>query len=280
MIIWIRLSLNWIKYFFSFDGINTITLTNQQIQKKVYFVSDCHFGVPNHEQSLEREKLFISWLDLIKKDASELYIMGDLFEFWFEYKTVVQKGYVRLLGKLAEISDAGIPVYFFRGNHDVWAFDYLAEELGFIIYPDTLIREMNGKKFFLGHGDGLGKGDDGYKFLKKVFRNKVNQFLFRWLHPDIGTRLGRFWSNKSRVANINQGVELVNDEGIERLTGFCNQKLQQHPDINYFVFGHIHRPQVTDLAGNAKYYSIGDWIHYYSYLEFDGENLSHQYFLR
>jgi len=181
--------------------------------KKVYFVSDSHFGVPNHEKSLERERLFIRWLDEVKKDASEIYLMGDLFEFWFEYKTVIQKGYVRLLGKLAEISDAGIPVYFFRGNHDVWAFDYFEKELGFIIYPDNLIKEMNGKTFFLGHGDGLGKGDNGYKFLKKVFRNKINQWLFRWLHPDIGTWLGLYWSNKSRVANVNTGLEKVNLAG-------------------------------------------------------------------
>ena len=255
-------------------------MTDPQLHKKVYFISDSHFGVPDREQSLEREKLFIAWLEFIKNDASELYIMGDLFEFWFEYKTVVQKGYVRLLGKLAEISDAGIPVYFFRGNHDVWAFDYLAEELGFIIYPDTLIREINGKMFFLGHGDGVGKGDNGYKFLKKVFRNKINQFLFKWLHPDIGTRMGMYWSNRSRVANVNQGIEAVNDAGIERITGYCREVLKTNPDIDYFVFGHIHRPQVVELNEKAHYYSVGDWIRYYSYLVFDGETLSHHYFVK
>lgn len=246
--------------------------------KKVYFVSDCHFGVPDQKQSLDREKLLIQWLDEIKNSAAEIYIMGDLFEFWYEYKTVVQKGYVRLLGKFAEITDAGIPVYFFRGNHDVWAFDYLAEELNFTIYPDTIVKEINGKKFFLGHGDGLGKGDNGYKFLKKVFRNKLNQWLFRWIHPDIGTGMGLYWSNKSRVANENAGLEAVNDAGIERLTGFCKNLLNDDPDIDYFVFGHIHKPNIADLNEKSKYYSIGDWIKYFSYLEFDGQQLHLKYF--
>jgi len=253
-------------------------LTDLQPNKKIYFVSDSHFGVPSREESLKRERRFIDWLNTVRSDMQELYIMGDLFEFWFEYKTVVQKGHVRLLGKLAEITDAGIPIYFFRGNHDVWAFNYLAEELNFKIYPDTLVTEINGKTFFLGHGDGLGKGDNGYKFLKKVFRNRVNQWLFRWLHPDVGTGMGLYWSNQSRVANENSGIEAVNDLGIERLKGFCEQKLKEQPEIDYFIFGHIHRPQVVDINGKAKYFSVGDWIRHFSYLVFDGEKLEHKYF--
>lgn len=246
--------------------------------KKVYFVSDAHFGVPNREKSHLREQLFINWLNEVKQDAHEIYIMGDLFEFWYEYKTVIQKGYVRLLGKMAEITDAGIPIYFFRGNHDVWAFDYLAEELNFKIYPDTLIKEIGNKTFFLGHGDGLGKGDNGYKFLKKVFRNRFNQWLFRWLHPDVGTRMGLFWSNKSRVANENSGIEKVNDAGLERLAGFCKETLERQPNIDFFVFGHIHKPKITKLNSQSKYISIGDWISYFSYVKFDGDNLEIKYF--
>ncbi|NOX48604.1 MAG: UDP-2,3-diacylglucosamine diphosphatase [Chlorobi bacterium] len=241
--------------------------------RKVYFASDSHFGVPDREQSLRRERLFIKWLDDVKQDAQEIYLMGDLFEFWFEYKTVVQKGHVRLLGKLAEITDAGIPIYFFRGNHDVWAFDYFTEELNIKIYPDTLVKEIGGKKFFLGHGDGLGKGDNGYKFLKKVFRNKLNQWFFRWLHPDIGTWLGLYWSNKSRVANVNTGLDKVNQEGLDRITGFCREELKTRPDIDYFVFGHIHQPAEIRLNEKSTYYSIGDWINYFSYLVFDGEKV-------
>ena len=254
------------------------SLNSDAINKKVYFFSDCHFGVPDRDRSLTRERLLISWLDNIKKDALEIYIMGDLFEFWFEYKTVVQKGHVRLFGKLAEITDSGIPVYFFRGNHDVWAFDYLTEELNIKIYPDTLVKHILGKKFFLGHGDGLGKGYNGYKFLKKVFRNKINQWLFRWVHPDIATGMGLFWSNKSRVANENTGLEAVNAAGIRRLTGYCQKILEEEPDIDYFVFGHIHKPQVVPLGENASYFSIGDWIKNYSYLVFDGNTLEHRYF--
>lgn len=253
-------------------------MKNDLKDHKIYFVSDCHFGVPSRDESLIRERLFIDWLEIIKHDAGEIYIMGDLFEFWFEYKTVVPKGHTRLFGKLAEITDSGIPVYFFRGNHDVWAFDYFVDELNIKIYPDTLIREIEGKKFFLGHGDGLGKGDNGYKFLKKVFRNKVNQWLFRWLHPDIGTGMGLYWSNRSRIANENSGLEKVNQEGIERLTGYCKEILQEHPDIDYFIFGHIHKPVVIDLNQKSKYISIGDWINYFSYVVFDGKNLEQKFF--
>ncbi len=141
-----------------------------------------------------------------------------------------------------------------------------------------MIKELNGKKFFLGHGDGLGKGDNGYKFIKKVFRNRVNQWLFRWLHPDVGTRMGLFWSNRSRIGHENRGIEKVNAEGIKRLTGFCNETLQTEPDIDYFVFGHIHRPEIVEFNGKAKYYSIGDWIKYYSYLVFDGEKLEQKFY--
>lgn len=253
-------------------------MKSDTIDKKVYFFSDCHFGVPDRESSLQRELRLIAFLDKIKHDALEVYIMGDLFEFWFEYRTVVQKGHVRLLGKLAEITDSGIPVYFFRGNHDVWAFDYLADELNIAIYPDTLTKDILGKRFYLGHGDGLGEGDNGYKFLKKVFRNRINQWLFRWVHPDIGTRMGLFWSNKSRIAHENTGLEIVNEAGLKRLAGYCQHMLKKDPAIDYFVFGHIHKPDVISIGGKAEYFSIGDWINYYSYLVFDGKSLEHKYF--
>ncbi len=246
--------------------------------KKVYFASDSHFGVPSKEKSLERERLFIKWLDEIKEDAAEIYLMGDLFEFWFEYKTVIQKGYVRLFGKLAEIADSGIPVYFFRGNHDVWAFDYFEKELNIKIYPDTLIKKIGNKTFFLGHGDGLGKGDNGYKFLKKIFRNRFNQWLFRWMHPDIGTAMGLYWTEKSRVANVNKGLEEVNRAGIERISGYCRSMIEKGEKIDYFIFGHIHKPNIEDINGKAKYFSIGDWITNFSYVVFDGKKVELKYF--
>lgn len=246
--------------------------------KKVYFVSDSHFGVPDRKKSLEREKLFVEWLEKVKKDAAEIFLMGDLFEFWFEYKTVIPKGYARLLGKLAEITDSGIKVWFFRGNHDVWAFSYLREELNIEIISDFLVRDIGNKKFYLAHGDGLGKGDNGYKFIKKVFRNRVNQWLFRWLHPDIGSALGYFFSGKSRLSHENHGIEKTNNEGIERLTGFCNEVLKTQTDIDYFVFGHIHKPALVKLNETSTYVSLGDWIGYFSYAEFDGDSITQKYF--
>ena len=174
------------------------------MQKKIYFVSDFHFGVPDTENSRKREDLFVRWLDSIKMDAEEIFLMGDLFDFWFEYKTVVPRGYTRLLGKLAEISDSGIKIHLFRGNHDMWAFDYLNKELQIEIHRDPEIKVFNNKVFYLAHGDGLGPGDRGYKFIKKVFQCRINQWLFRWIHPDIGIHLGLFWSKKSRYANQNR----------------------------------------------------------------------------
>ena len=166
---------------------------------KIYFASDLHLGIPNKEISLEREKLFVKWLDEIKKDASALYLVGDVFDFWFEYKTVVPKGYIRILGKLAELSDSGLPIHFFSGNHDMWVFDYLEKELNISIYHEPIQIELNGKTFFIGHGDGLGPNDWGYKF-KKLFANKICQWLFARVHPNLGISIAQYWS-KSRIAN-------------------------------------------------------------------------------
>jgi len=154
--------------------------------KKVYFASDFHLGIDARLSSREREKQLVRWLEQIRKDAYSIYLVGDVFDFWFEYKTVVPKGYVRLLGKLAELRDEGIPIYFFTGNHDMWMFSYFEEELGIPIYREPIVREIMGKTFFIGHGDGLGPGDHGYKFIKRVFANPVCQWLFERLHPKIG----------------------------------------------------------------------------------------------
>ena len=170
------------------------------MERKIYFASDFHFGIPDTESSRKREDLFVKWLETVKADAGEIFLMGDLFDFWFEYKTVVPRGYTRLFGKLAELTDLGIKIHLFRGNHDMWAFDYLREELQIEIHRDPEIRIISGKTFYLAHGDGLGPGDHGYKMIKSVFQCRFNQWLFRWLHPDIGIRLGLFWSRKSRNA--------------------------------------------------------------------------------
>jgi UDP-2,3-diacylglucosamine hydrolase len=249
-------------------------------EKKIYFASDFHFGVPDHASSLKRERFFIEWLDIVKNDASEIFLMGDLFDFWFEYKTVIPKGFVRLLGKLAELTDAGIQVHLFRGNHDVWAFDYLNKELGIQLHRAPVVRVFNERKFFLAHGDGLGPGDHGYKFLKKVFESPLNQWLFRWLHPDIGTRMGLYFSRRSRISNNAKEGKLektLNIEG-ERLYQFCNEYLASHPGINYFLLGHRHLPYDTNINESSRFINLGDWITHFSYAEFDGKDLNLKFF--
>jgi len=240
---------------------------------KVYFVSDCHFGIPDRTSSRARERLFMDWLEESAKDAAAIYILGDLFDFWFEYRTVVQKGYTRLLGELARITDRGIPVHFFRGNHDVWAFSYLSDEAGLTIHDNQFVTEIEGRTFFLAHGDGLGRGDNGYKFVRKVFRSRVNQWLFRWLHPDLGTAMGLYWSGKSRLAHENKGIRDVNEKGIKRLTGYCHEVLKEKPGIDYFIFGHIHLPRITSLEPASSYVSLGDWMTHFSYAVFDGRTM-------
>jgi len=238
--------------------------------KKIYFASDFHLGIPSHNSSLEREKKLVRWLNFIEPDAGEIYLMGDIFDFWFEYKQVVPKGYVRLLGKLAELTDKGIPVHMFRGNHDVWAFDYLHEEAGLIIHRDAELVLHQGKKLFLAHGDGLGPGDSWYKFLKRVFAFKPNQFLFRWLHPDVGTAMGLFFSHRSRLAGVarqkktkHEKIPLEN----EMLYHYAMRKLEMMPDIDYFVFGHRHISVNTPLKNHASLIILGDWLTRFTYGE-------------
>ncbi len=213
-------------------------------------------------------------------DATEIFLMGDLFDFWFEYKYVIPKGYVRLLGKLAEITDNGIPVHMFRGNHDIWAFDYLNKELNINLYRKPLITERDGKKFFLAHGDGLGPGDNGYKLLKKVFEFKPNQFLFRWLHPDIGSRMGLFFSQRSRLANIakfKKNPEKVKLED-EMLIHFANDTIKESPDIDYFIFGHRHIPLHEKIGDKAELLILGDWLYLFSYGVFEEGEMKLKYF--
>ncbi len=245
------------------------------MQKKIYFVSDFHFGIPDHARSLEREKLFVKWLEEVSKDAEEIFLMGDLFDFWFEYRTAIPKGYVRLLGKLAELHDRGIPLHLFRGNHDMWAFDYLTKEVGIALHGNPEIHEFGGKKFYLAHGDALGPGDHGYKFIRKVFRNRFNQWLFRWMHPDIGIRMGLYWSRRSRYANLaRENHEEIDKKLIhERLTVHSREILKSNPDISFFIYGHWHVPMDIPLADNVRQISLGDWLTHFTYAVFDGAEL-------
>jgi UDP-2,3-diacylglucosamine hydrolase len=239
--------------------------------KKIYFLSDFHLGAPDHESSLVREKKVVAFLDSIKHSAAEIFIVGDIFDFWYEYKKVVPKGYTRLLGKLAELTDSGIPIHVFVGNHDMWMSGYFEKELNIPVYHHPRIFEWNGKTFFIGHGDGLGPGDHGYKRLKKVFRNPVCQWAFGLLHPSWGIGLANYFSRKSRV-KTGAADEHFLGEDKEWLIIYCKDVLQkQHYD--YFIFGHRHYPMDFKLPGNSRYINLGDWIRNFTYASFDGADM-------
>lgn len=235
--------------------------------KKVYFASDQHLGAPTTTLSFPREKKFVAWLDEIKDSAEAIFLLGDLFDFWFEYKTVVPKGFVRVLGKLAEIRDAGIPIYFFVGNHDLWMKDYFQKELNIPVYHSPQEFLINNKKFLIGHGDGLGPGDKGYKRMKKVFTFPLFKWLFRWLHPDLGVRLGQYMSVKNKMISGDEDAKFLGEEN-EWLVQYCKKKLiEKHYD--FFVFGHRHLPLEISLQENSKYINLGDWIQYFTFGAFN-----------
>lgn len=237
--------------------------------KKVYFASDQHFGAPTPELSRPREDRFVAWLDAIKEDAHMLFLVGDLFDFWFEYRTVVPKGFVRVLGKMAELRDRGIAIHFFVGNHDLWMHDYFEKELGIPVFHDNQEYTFNDKQFLIGHGDGKGPGDKGYKRMKKVFTNPLSKWLFRWLHPDIGVRLAQYLSVKNKLISGESDVKFLGEEN-EWLVQYAKRKLEtKHYD--FLVFGHRHLPMVLEVAPNAQYVNLGDWIGYFTYGVFDGE---------
>ena len=242
----------------------------------IYFASDFHLGAPDAVTSLKREKLLVKWLDEIKTDAQEIYLVGDVFDFWFEYKTAVPKGFVRLLGKLAELADMGIVLHYFTGNHDMWVFDYLPSEIGLTIYRGVLEKEYNGKQFYIAHGDGLGPGDRGYKFIKKVFANPVCQWLFARLHPNFGIRMANFWSGKSRLHTGSSDEKFLGEEK-EWLVIYSKDVLQKK-HIDYFIFGHRHLPLDISLGSKSKYINLAEWMNYASYAVFDGEKTELKYF--
>jgi UDP-2,3-diacylglucosamine hydrolase len=242
---------------------------------KIYFASDIHLGAGSYESSRQREDRFVRWLDSIKTDATEVFLMGDVFDFWFEYKTVVPKGYIRLLGKLAELTDSGIKLWMFKGNHDMWMFDYFVKELGATIITNELVIERGGKKFFLHHGDGLGPGDRKYKILKKIFRSGLCQWLFARLHPNLGIGIANRWSQNSRIVNERKEDRKVYEQ--EWLVTYSREVLQS-THYDYLIFGHRHLPLDIQLNDKSRYINLGEWINYNSYAEFDGEGLSLKYF--
>ena len=240
---------------------------------KSYFASDFHLGVPNQQASRERELKIVAWLDFIKADAAEVFLLGDVFDFWFDYATVIPKGFIRLQGKLAELSDLGIKLYFFKGNHDMWVFDYFKKEFAMEVISDELIIERNGKRFFLHHGDGLGKGDTTYKLLKNFFRSNFCQWLFARIHPNLGMGIANYWSSKSRLANYKkEGSQQVEFEEAWVKT-FYKELQFLHGSFDFVIIGHRHFPITVGLDDGANYFNLGEWVNYTSYAVFDGEKV-------
>jgi UDP-2,3-diacylglucosamine hydrolase len=244
-------------------------------QGRIYFLSDFHLGAPNAATSLQREKKIVSFLDEISKDATEIFILGDLFDFWFEYRKVVPKGFVRILGKLASIADGGVPIHFFTGNHDMWMKNYFQKEMSINVYHEPTAFELQNKKLLIGHGDGLGPGDHGYKFLKKIFRNPIAQFCFGIIPPVIGIGMANYFSRKSRAKTGKQD-EIFEGEENEWLVAYSKEILAAKY-YDYFVFGHRHLPLDISLSPNSTYINLGDWITHFSYAVMDDGILQLKY---
>jgi UDP-2,3-diacylglucosamine hydrolase len=246
---------------------------NRQIPvgKKIYFASDFHLGAPDHERSLVRERKIVAWLESIRHDAEIIFLVGDLFDFWFEYRRVVPKGFVRFFGKLAELSDAGIEIVVFLGNRDMWMTNYFEKELNIqtIRRPKTYI--FNDKKFYIGHGDGLGADDFGYKILKVIFEGHIPRFLFgRIMHPNLGMLIGRIWTKHSWRKK--QKPEQFLGEEKEHLVQY-SKKIEDGEHHDFYIFGHRHTKADLNISASARYINLGDWIWHYSYAVFDGEKM-------
>ena len=244
-------------------------------RNKLYFASDFHLGAISYASSREREDRIVRWLDMIKDDAAEIFLVGDIFDFWFEYATVVPKGYIRFLGKLAQLADAGIKLYFFKGNHDMWMFDYFEKELGATIITNELTFERDGKKFYLHHGDGLGPGDTKYKILKRIFRSKFCQWLFARIHPNLGVGIANKWSKHSRIEGTR--TEHLRTYQQDWLVLHSNAMLKEN-HYDYLIFGHRHLPLDVTLNGGSRYINLGEWVNYNTYAVFDGDTVELKYF--
>ncbi|GAB3495651.1 UDP-2,3-diacylglucosamine diphosphatase [Spirosoma knui] len=250
------------------SDVETIPLT---ASRKAYFASDFHLGTPSPQQSRLREQAVVNWLDRIRADAEVVFLVGDIFDFWFEYKRSIPKGFIRLQGKLAELTDAGTRVVLFTGNHDMWMSDYFTQEMGIPVYREPRRYVIGDKRFYIGHGDGLGPGDFVYKRLKTVFENGLARRLFRWVHPDVGIGLAHAWSRRSRISNQEKGEEFLGEDR-EWLMQYCREvEARQHHD--YYVFGHRHLPLDLAVSTDSRYVNLGEWVSAKTYAVFDGTDL-------
>ncbi|MEG1837732.1 MAG: UDP-2,3-diacylglucosamine diphosphatase [Bacteroidaceae bacterium] len=247
--------------------------------KKVYFLSDAHLGSRAIEHGRTQERRLVNFLDSIKEEASAIYLLGDMFDFWYEFKTVVPRGYTRFLGKLSELTDRGIEVHFFIGNHDIWCSDYLSKECGLILHREPLTTEIYGKEFYLAHGDGLGDPDKSFKFMRSMFHSETMQTLFAMLHPRWSMELGLNWAKQSRLKRENGKEPDYMGEDKEYLVLYTKEYLQTHPDINFFIYGHRHIMLDLMLNRTTRMLILGDWINFFSYAVFDGVNLTLENFV-
>jgi len=241
---------------------------NLSADKALYLASDFHLGVPGKDTSDIRESRIVKWLEKCRKDAAAIILAGDIFDFWFEYKHAIPKGFIRLQGKLAEISDSGIPIIFFTGNHDMWRFDYFSKELGITIYREPQIVTLNNKRLLIGHGDGLGPGDFSYKILKRIFSSKISQWLFARFHPNFGIGIANMWSRKSRITNSDFDDSFDPDH--DMLYKYCKAR-EEKEHFDYYIFGHRHFPIKTPISDSSWYINLGEWVHSAQYVRFDGE---------
>jgi UDP-2,3-diacylglucosamine hydrolase len=235
-----------------------MSIVNLAPGKKIFFASDFHLGVPDHASSLVREK----------RVAHAIYLLGDIFDFWFEYGKAIPKGFIRLQGKLAELRDSGVPIYFFTGNHDMWMFNYFPDEMGIVIYREPQLLEVNNHRLLIGHGDGLGPGDQTYKLLKKIFNSAVCQWLFARIHPNLGIRIAQYWSRQSRINNIKMEEKFEGEEK-EYLLSYCRE-LEKTKHHDYYIFGHRHLPLDLKVGNHSRYINLGEWVRHNTYAEYDG----------
>ena len=241
--------------------------------KNIYFLSDAHLGSLAISHSRTHERRLVRFLDSIKEKAKAIYLLGDMFDFWYEYKYVVPKGYTRFLGKLSELTDMGVDVHYFTGNHDIWAYDYLQKECGVILHKKPITTEIYDKVFFLAHGDGLGDPDLSFKLIRKVFHNRICQRLFSSLHPKFGMYFGLHWAKHSRLKRINGEEPPYMGDDKEHLVLFAKEYAKTHTDVDYFIFGHRHIELDKQVGRKKRMIIMGDWISHFSYVVFDGEHL-------
>ena len=242
--------------------------------KPIYFIADAHLGSRVIAHARTQERRLVRFLDSIKDKAGAVYMLGDMFDFWYEYTTVVPRGYTRFLGKISELTDLGVEVHYFTGNHDIWCYSYLEQECGVIMHREPLTIELADQVFFLAHGDGLGQEKKSFRFILSIFHNRFCQILFSALHPRWGIEFGLRWAANSRRKHERLGGEPpYQGENDENLVLFAKKYLATHPDVNYFLFGHRHIELDLMLSHSTRLFILGDWITKFTYAVFDGNQL-------